>query len=128
MRLPADTSDELQFADKLVEARYGKPNHDIFSTKDKWTLHWVDVFPTIPIRSLFTQPILLEESVGDARLVYESNHHLFHMNNELESLVYDVIKDRAYNEWYVITKEETKWDDNNNILIWLEWVQKYYEL
>lgn len=128
MRLPADTSEELQFEDKLVEASYGKPNNDIFSTKAKWTLHWIDALSPVPLRSLFSQPVLLEESLSDAKLVYESNHHLFHMNNELESLIYSVIKDRAYNEWYVITKEETKWDDNNNILIWLEWVQRYYEL
>ena len=128
MRLPADTSEATQYEEQLIEARYGKPEHDMFSVKDKWRLYWLDTLYPLPIRSLFSQPILLEESIGDLKVVYESNHYLFHMDNELESQVYSTIKDRAYNEWYLVTKEETKWDDNNNVIIWLEWVQRYYEL
>lgn len=129
MRLPADTSDIELFRNKLIEARYRQPEHDIFSIKKDWMLYWLNttVYP-VPIRSLFSQPILLEERAEDLKLIFESNQHLFHMNDDFEAQVYATIKDRAYNSWYVITKEETKWDDNNNVLIWLEWVQRYYEL
>ena len=52
---------------------------------------------------------------------------MFHMNNDFEAYIYNLVKDRAHYNWYVITKEETKWDDSNNIVVWLEWVQRYYE-
>ena len=128
MRLPADTSDRSLFEEALAEARYSKPDTDIFSIKPKFLLYWIDSLQPVPLRYPFSQPILSQDRIGDLKLVYESNHHLFHMNDDFESRIYATVKDRAYNEWYVITKEETKWDENNNVLVWLEWVQRYYEL
>ena len=113
--------------DNLAYSRLAYPKFDILSEKPKYTLHWLDVIGHIPIRSLVKYPILLEENLQNYDIVFESNCHLFHMNDDLEAYIYNLVKDRAHYNWYAITKEETKWDDNNNIIVWLEWVQRYYE-
>lgn len=123
MLLNQDTFNE----DKLIQSRLAFPKFDILSEKPKKTLHWLDQLNHVPIRSWETYPILLEDDFQNYDVVYESNNHLFHLSNDLEAYIYNLIKDRACYNWYVITKEETKWDENNNVIVWLEWVQRYYE-
>ena len=116
------------FNEELIElSQEAYPSTDIFSIKNKWTLYWLPDLLPIPVRSIFTRPILLEEDISNCGLMFESNSHLFNMNNDLEQKIYNIIKTRALSGWYLITKEETKWDDTNSVLIWLEWAQRYYE-
>lgn len=116
------------FNEELIElSQEAYPSIDIFSIKNKWTLYWLPELLPIPVRSIFTRPILLEEDINNCGLMFESNSYLFNMNNELDQRIYNIIKTRALSGWYLITKEETKWDDSNNVLIWLEWAQRYYE-
>ena len=123
MHLDLDT-----FNEELLElSQEAYPSTDIFSIKNKWTLYWLPDLLPIPVRSIFTRPILLEEDIGNCGLMFESNSHLFNMGNELDQKIYNIIKTRSLSGWYLITKEETKWDNNNNVLVWLEWAQRYYE-
>ena len=123
MRLALDTFDERAWA----SLENPMPTYDLLSRKPSYHLFWASAYLTIPVRSIFEYPVLAEGDLNSLIRVIEYNCHLFNMANPEEERLLCAIKDRIYSGWYIQIAEETKWDDHNNILIWLTWAQPYLE-
>lgn len=104
------------------------PRKDLLSRKDDHPLFWAPTFSYIPIRSIFEYPVIAESDLGTLFKVIEYNCHLFNLSNPEEERLLRAIKDRIYSGWYVQISEETKWDKDDHILVWLTWAQQYLEL
>lgn len=123
MRPVLDTSNEAVWA-SLENAT---PHYDLLSRKPKNPLFWAPRFSFIPVRSIFEYPVIAENELGELNRTIEYNCHLFNTSSPEDVRLLCVIKDRIYSNWYVQVDEQTKWDDNNNLLIWLTWAQQYLE-
>lgn len=123
MRLDLGTFDTALWA----SVENTTPNYDVLSRKPDYHLFWTLAYSSIPVRSIFEYPVLTEGDLSSLSRVIEYHCHLFNTSNPDEERLLCAIKDRIYSGWYVQIAEETKWDDHNNILIWLTWAQSYLE-
>lgn len=123
MPLRPDTFDRAMWG--LIENT--TPNFDLLSRKFDRPLFWAPTYSLIPVRSIFEYPVLSEEELLGTTKVIEYNCHLFNMSEPEEERLFRAVKDRIYSGWYVQIDEETKWDDNHNVLVWLTWAQQYLE-
>ncbi len=123
MQLDLGTFDEPTWA--LLEST--TPSCDILSRRPKHNLIWSLAYSNIPVRTPWEYPVVTESELSSLPIAIEYNCHLFKVADPDEERLLRAIKDRIYSGWYVQIAEETKWDDHNNILIWLTWAQYYFE-
>ena len=123
MQLDPGTFDDAAWA--LLENT--TPPCDILSRRPKHNLIWSLAYSNIPVRTPWEYPVVTESELGLLPRVIEYNCHLFNMANPDEERLLRAIKDRIYSGWYIQIDEDTKWDDHNNILIWLTWAQNYLQ-
>lgn len=124
MQLDPDTFDEAMWAS--IEDT--TPHYDLLSKKEDHPLFWAPVFSYKPVRSIFEYPIIAEGDLSNLNTVIEYSCHLFKVDNPDEERLLRAIKDRIYSGWYVQISEETKWDKDDHVLVWLTWAQQYLEL